>query len=659
MTAPRNQFFDASFAWSWILGFGLTVYLGMEGGGFDSLISGQVGVLVWWVLLFAVAVGALPRRRPTTIAWTALGILACFVAWTALSLIWTESTEKTLTDFARVATYLGVFGLGLFTRGPRSARHTVSAIGAAIAVLGVVALLSRLHPAWFPSARQTGNFLQTGRERLSYPVNYWNALAALLAIGMPLLLWSATCARTTVARAFAAASLPALVLAAYFTLSRGGIAAAAIGLALFLILTPDRIPKAVTLLFAAVGGGILVAMAGARDALTHGRATDLAHHQGTQVLLATLAVCVVVGLLQAAFSALLERRGRPRWSVVSPRAARTVAIALVAVLVVGVVAVAASGKASRAWNDFKRPNSGPGHGSTRLNSVAGESRYQFWSSAYREFEHRPLTGTGSGTFQLWWTRDGDYEENIVDAHSLYLQTLGELGLVGLALLAAFIALSLVVGTRAVLRARVESKPVLAAALAGSTAIWLTSIFDWTWKVPVLPVASLLLIAVLVAARSRSREREVEAGAETAGFAEEESTRAGLPLPARAGAALAAAAAIVGIAIPLASTSLVRSSQSAARAGNVSAALADARSAQNVEPGAAGPRLQQALVLETAGDYEAAAAAATAAADSESTNWRIWLVLSRIEAERGNSDAAVSDYRRARSLNPTDSLFHRQ
>src|SRR5262245_15699721 len=96
-----------SFAWSWLLGFGLIAYLGFNGGGFDPLVGNQVGIAVWWVLLFAVLVGALPRRRPGTLALCALGLLAAFALWTALSLRWTESTEKTAADVAAVATLLG------------------------------------------------------------------------------------------------------------------------------------------------------------------------------------------------------------------------------------------------------------------------------------------------------------------------------------------------------------------------------------------------------------------------------------------------------------------------------------------------------------------------------------------------------------------------
>jgi cytochrome c-type biogenesis protein CcmH/NrfG len=64
----------------------------------------------------------------------------------------------------------------------------------------------------------------------------------------------------------------------------------------------------------------------------------------------------------------------------------------------------------------------------------------------------------------------------------------------------------------------------------------------------------------------------------------------------------------------------------------------------------------ALLLEERGDLAAAASAARGATDRESTNWRTWLVLSRIEAKRERAAAAIEAYRRARSLNPRSPLF---
>jgi O-antigen ligase len=629
---------DWSALSTWLLGFGLVVYLGLKGGGYDPLVSDQVGLVIWWVLLATALVGALPRRRLGALAWCALGLLALFALWSALSLNWTESTDKTMADLARVATYLGVFALAVFARGARGARRMVAAVGAGIVFVSIVALLSRLHPAWFPAADQTARFLASGQERLSYPINYWNALAALIAIGLPLMLQVATSAKSTLFRSLAAAALPAMALTSFFTLSRGGIAAAVVALAVFIALSSDRLPRLLTLLVAGTGGAILIAAATQRDALQHGLLGSTAQHQGSEMLAMTIVVCAGVGLIQAGISLVLVNGLRPDWSFVSRPRARVAAIAAMLLVLAAAAAVDAPGHASQAWSDFKHQGS-PGKGTGRLTSVAGEARYQLWGSAVDENATRPLAGTGSGSFEYWWARNGSVRSVVRDAHSLYLQTLGELGIVGLALLAAFLAAILVGGARQAIRAGRRGRPQLAAAVAGCVAFCLTAGFDWVWQIPVVPVAFLLLGSVLVGAGAAAPR-----GTTTSLHAQ------------RAVFAVLALGAIAAIAIPLSSAALVRQSQDDARAEDLPAALRAARSAQNVQPGAAGPRLQQALLLETQGDLAPAAAAARAAARREPTNWRTWLVLSRIEGERGRAPAALRAYRRARSLNPRSRLF---
>ena len=228
---------DWGAVWAWILGFAPIVYLGLEGGGFDLLVFGRAAIAVFWALLAGVAVGAFPRDRLGPFVWCALGLLAGFVAWTALSLAWTESVEQSWDELARVAAYLGAFALILFACRSGSRRHLAGGLACGVVVIAVVALLSRLHPSWIPSASQVGDLLPAAQERLSYPLDYWNGLAALIAIGIPAVLQAAIGAKSTLLRGAAAAALPALALVTYLTLSRGGTAAAAIGIVVFLALS--------------------------------------------------------------------------------------------------------------------------------------------------------------------------------------------------------------------------------------------------------------------------------------------------------------------------------------------------------------------------------------------------------------------------------------
>lgn len=622
---------------AWLLGFSLVAYLGLEGGGYDPLVYDQAGIAVWWIVLLGTVATALPRRAPGPLAWAAFGLFVAFAGWTALSLGWTESQDKTFAEVARVASYLGVFVLALFVQAEGGARRMVGAVAAAVALVAAVAVLSRLHPSWFPAADETAAFLTSGRERLSYPLHYWNALAALMAMGLPLMLHLATGAKNAVARGIAGAAIPLLMLTIFLTLSRTGMAAAALALLIFLVFTSDRFPRLVGLAVTGAGGAVLVFAASRRDALQEGFMNEAARQQGDELLAILLLVCLVVGLAQAGLSALLlDRERRPAWTTMRRDTALAATVGCLLVAFLAALALDAPSRASDAWGEFKHGDR-PGDGTARLTSAAGQSRYQFWSAAVDQNASEPLTGTGAGTFEYWWTRNGDLAEIVRDTHNLYLQTLGELGIVGLALLAALFLTILGGGASNLLRAR-EDRPPLAAALAACAAFMLASTFDWNWQMPVLPVALFLLAAALLARPGEGPPLGRQA------------------LLPRVGVAVLAVAAVVAIAIPLGTESLLRQSETAAREGDLAAALDDARAAEAVQPGAAAPRLQQALLLEAGGELDAAAAAARAGTEREPTNWRTWLIRARIEAERGRAAEAVGHYRRARALNPFSSLF---
>ena len=94
----------------------------------------------------------------------------------------------------------------------------------------------------------------------------------------------------------------------------------------------------------------------------------------------------------------------------------------------------------------------------------------------------------------------------------------------------------------------------------------------------------------------------------------------------------AVAGVIAILIPIAGSEAIRDSQASVTAQNLPGALGDARTAGDIEPFSASPSLQQALVLELQGDVDGAVAAARQATEDEPTNWRTWLVLSRLEAQ---------------------------
>jgi tetratricopeptide (TPR) repeat protein len=125
---------------------------------------------------------------------------------------------------------------------------------------------------------------------------------------------------------------------------------------------------------------------------------------------------------------------------------------------------------------------------------------------------------------------------------------------------------------------------------------------------------------------------------------------------RWGIAGLSAAAVIAIAIPLAGALALQRSQTAAAAGNLGAAYQDSLTAQRLQPYAAAPRLQEALVLEAAHQYVLAATDARAATIDEPDNWENWLALARIDAERGAYTEGVVALQQAQRLNPRSTLF---
>ena len=623
------------------LPFLLVVYLGLRGGGFDEIVRSEVGIAAWWIVLLGAAVGVLPLARLSRGAWIALGLFAAFAVWTGLAVGWSESAERTLDELGRVAALLAVFALALSVQGAAGLRRVVGAVGAAIALVSGVALLSRLHPAWFPDL-ELPELLPGGQSRLHYPLDYWNGLAAFAAIGIPLLLTLATTARSVALRALATALVPALALTIFFTLSRGGAAEAVIGLAVLFAIHPRRLTLLAPALAAGAGSAILIVAASQRDALVDGLLTQQAVDQGNEMLAMAIVVCLGVGLIAAALVT-AERHGigptiRVSRSRVAAGAGVLAVVALVAALAAGV-----PGELSDRWEEFKDPTFAS-EGANRFDAASGSGRYQLWDSALDAGASEPLLGIGPGTFEFWEARNGSLPGFARDAHSLYFETFGELGIIGLLLVLGVVAAPFVVGIRRLRTARAGGRMLLAGALGACAAFAAAAAIDWAWELTVLPVAFLLLAAAVVARPSRDEVTRTEGGI--------------APVLARFVLPAFAVAGGIAILIPMAGSEAIRDSQASVTAQNLPGALGDARTAGDIEPFSASPRLQQALVLELQGDVDGAVAAARQATEDEPTNWRTWLVLSRLEAKNDNPAESVAAYREARDLNPNSPLFDR-
>jgi O-Antigen ligase len=624
---------------AWALSFALVAYLGANGGGYDSVIRNQVGVAVWWIVLAGSIIGALSLTRTTRSGLVALALLAGFTVWTAIGVGWSNSVDSSEIELARTATYSGVLSLALMAITADIRREVVGGLAAGVVLVAALAVLSRLHPAWF-STDATAQFLPGSRGRLSYPINYWNGLAALLGVGVPLVMLSASAGRSLITQGLSSASLPLMALAGYLTFSRGGAVAACVGLVVFFLLTPARLPKLATLLVAGAGSAVLIGAATQRRAVEDGLVGHLATHQGNTLLAMTIVVCAGVGLLQVAIGLIRRHTAQPRWLLTARRRGWIAVAAAVLVGVVVAVAAGVPGHLSHTWHQFtQRTNdSADVNRLGRFTDVNGHGRYQLWQAAVHANQTHPWRGIGPGTFQYYWAQHRTINLFVRDAHSLYLQTLAELGIIGLVLVGGFVLWVLGAGATRAVRAGPMSGATLAAATAACAAFAVSAGYEWVWQIGVLPMIVCVLAAVIFA-RAPGSDR----------------ARRALRWGSRIGVAIVALAAVAVIGIPLAATTALRRSQNEGESQNFAAALTSARTAQRLQPDAGGPWLQEALVYEAERNFSAAAAAATRATSNEPVNWRNWLVLSRIEAERGRPAAAAAAYGRVSSLNPKFSL----
>ncbi len=638
--APRRPLPRVADIVCWLIPFALVVYLGMKRGGYEEPVRGQVGMLIWFVCAMGLLAYALPRQRINRWGWIGLGVLTLFAAWTALGISWSSSAGRSVTEAARVLTFVGVLLLALLIGGRGRLRATIGAIGAGCAVIGLIALLSRLHPQWFPDdelARQ----LVGVQSRLRYPVQYWNALAGLVAIGLPLIVWAAISARALALRALAAALVPALALTIYFTYSRTGALAAIIAIVAFIALSERRLALLPPLLGLTAISGLVIWQATERQALVDNLGDAAAHSQGT----AMIAVVVVAGLLAAGLIwalALAERCGL-RIPAVPKRRAAIVTAAVAAVAIVGFLAIGGIDRTGEQFDSFKRAE-GVADNADRLTSVGGNGRWQYWSAAVDAAETDWLKGIGPGTYQFWWNEHRDFPGIIRDAHSLFVETLGELGIVGLVLIGGFVALVLVLGSTRALRSSAERRGELAALTAAALVFALAAGADWLWELAVIPVAFLFVAAAIL------NPPPAQEGVGSNGAARPGAGRR-RELALRVGGAVLALAAAALLYFPTFGATELAESQRDFRAGDLGGALAHAENAEDLIPYSAAPRMQEAFVHERAGELSRAATDAREAAEREPENWEIFYLLSRIQAQRGKQGAALIAFRRAHDLNP--------
>jgi hypothetical protein len=260
--------------------------------------------VVWLVIVGLLVLGAASAATLGRPLYWGAGLLGGLALLSAISSLWSGSTELSVIEADRVLVYLGFF-LAAFLIAQTSERRQRFAEGIAIAV-AIVALLG-LGSRLLPHVLNVGDSLGTG-SRLRYPLGYWNANGALCAIAATMLLWTSRRAAWKALRLLSVAVLPAVLLTLYFTFSRGGLLALVVASGCLLILSRDRLWLLATLAIGALGALPAVLAVQAHHSLTENLDNQAAVDQGVTVLLILLAG---IGLALLLFAGLrrLETRG--------------------------------------------------------------------------------------------------------------------------------------------------------------------------------------------------------------------------------------------------------------------------------------------------------------------------------------------------------------
>jgi hypothetical protein len=583
--------------------------------------ASSLGALVWigagaLAATAAAAVGVAlrllpdPRLDGAAVAFGAC--LAGLAVWMGASVVWSALPGQSWQYTNRTVAYVAFAFLGLLTGGLlRDAPRRIAAVASVL--LGLVfgwALLTKAVPALY------GDYGRVARLRA--PIGYWNELALLGDVAVPLALWVAAGRRAPALRAAGVALLYAVTVGLLLTYSRYGIALGVLVAVLWLVLERDRVAGLAASALGIVPGLAVFLYALSLPGVTDdGRSRAQRVHDGWRFALVTALVGLAVSA--AAYALARAEQRRPLSELLTRRIERWALVAgaagAVALVVLAVVF------AHRLWHGFSsggQVTNASGH----LQSLSSSNRWGWWQQAWHAFTRHPAGGTGAGTFELTnrLHRTSPFDVT-VEPHNVPLQLLSETGIVGFLLYAGAIA-SLAVG---VVRARVRTGDAAVTALGLGLGAWVLHMvgdMDWDYVAvsgPLLLVAGMLLTSGEPAvALARTRRPLLAIGAAALGLV-----------------------AFYSLAAPWLAQRQLDSAASAAVTGDFEAAASDGRTAHSYDPLSTDVLDEWAGYVEETGDLTRAEQLYVDAVEREPLNPETWYELGAFEYAHGRWRRAYS------------------
>jgi hypothetical protein len=623
-------------------------WVAYENGSYELASRAPLAIVVWWAVILGVTLSLFGTARLSRATYVVGGALVGLACWTLASALWAPSAEDAFAEFDRVSLYLGVYLLAVLSASRRVIGRWADGLAIGIAAVAVVSLVSRLFPDSF-SDRGLAAALPSAATRLSFPLGYWNGLAIFVALGVPLLLRIALVGRSSLTRGLALAPLPVIACVVYLASSRGGVVTAVVGTLAVLVLTERRWMVVVAITVSGVASAGAIAALLDRNQLVNGPlGTDAVRDQGRSAALLVALACVGAGVLYGIADRLLAGRLQ--------LGARTGHVVVAAAAVVALVALVLSDPISRfeTFREVPEPLEAIDRGdfvTTHLLSGGGNGRWQFWSSSVDAWEDHPVLGVGAGSFEHWWAEHAPHTQFVRDGHSLYLESLGELGLVGFLLIVALAGVGVGVGALRALRSTGDARVTTSALTGAFVAYAVAAGFDWVWELTAVGVVGVAALALVTGPATETPPRlRTAAPGEREPWAARRRFGAGLVV------VLAAWAIIVAQVIPLLADRELARSREAVERRDLDEGLEAAGTARDIQPWASGPYLQLALVNEQRDELGLAQSWIYEAIDRDEQDWQLWLVAARLETKLGNVDAAERTLRRAVELNPRSPLF---
>ncbi len=395
----------------------------------ESMTTTEMVLTLLAAAVAATAVAFAPPRAGVYGAWS-LAMLLAFASLTALSVVWSVQPDDSWHDAGRMLAYSGVFGavLALARLAPQRWPALLGGLALAAVVVCAYALLTKVFPgALAPSVNYA---------RLEEPYGYWNAIGLTAAMGAICCMWlGSRRAGHALLSALAYPAMGLLLLTLVLAYSRGSLAAFAVGVALWFCIVPLRLRGAAVLVIGGIGAGAVGAWDFSRHALsTEGVALPERSAAGHQLGVLVVAMLVLLTLVGIAIGFASARKAP---SLVLRRRVGALLLGLIVLAVIAFAGALAhshrgfTGSISHAFNALTNPNAKPPPNTPgRLTAVASV-RARYWKEALQVFEAHPALGVGAEGYATAHLQYRHETLNVRHAHGFIVQTLADLGLVGL------------------------------------------------------------------------------------------------------------------------------------------------------------------------------------------------------------------------------------